>query len=118
MLSFVSDQSERAFVAGTQEAADVLRLLRLLIARVEGSGPSGVTLSSDEPLFQIAKQMLDASPEQRASTRTALMTLRDLVWRVDSVRSMLSPHIAEPAIAEALELLDTSDIHQFLRQEP
>jgi hypothetical protein len=104
-------------VPGTQEFADVVRLLRLLVGQVE-AGSSSVTLTRDSALFRTACRLLDASPEQRETTRTALMVLRDLVWRVDSVRNVLASNAADPVVAEALSLLDTSDIHLFLRQEP
>jgi hypothetical protein len=47
-----------------------------------------------------------------------MMVLRDLVWRVDSVRNVLASNAAGPAVAEAVNLLDTSDIHLFPRREP
>lgn len=118
VLNSNRDQSEAINVVREQEVADIVRLLRILFADVEAAGPSGVQLTTGSAVFHIARQMLDASPEQRASTRTALMTLRDLVWRVDTVRSVLSSYSSEPAIGEALSWLDTSDIHLFLRQEP
>jgi hypothetical protein len=118
VLNSISIRSGPIAVISEQEVADITRLLRLLVTQVENSGPAGVTLRPDAALFQIATKILNASPEERASTRTALMALRDLVWRVDSVRSMLAVNGADPAIAEALNLLDTSDIHLFLRQEP
>jgi hypothetical protein len=96
----------------------MMRLLRLLVAQAERAGSTGVMLTRDGALHQTARRMLDASPEERGTTRTAWMALRDLVWRFDSVRSMLSPHAAEPAVAGALRLRGTSDIHLFLRQEP
>jgi hypothetical protein len=46
------------------------------------------------------------------------MALHDLVWCVDSVRSVRSSDAAEPSIAEVHNLIDTSDIHLFLSQEP
>lgn len=108
--------SDLTVVPRAQEFADVVRLLRLLIGQVEAG--SGVMLTRDGALFQAACRLLDASPEQRETTRTALMVLRDLVWRVDSVRNVLASNAEDPAVAEALSLLDTSDIHLFLRQEP
>lgn len=109
--------SNSALAPRTQEFADVVRLLRLLISQVE-AGSSSVTLTRDSALFHAACRLLDASPEQRETTRTALMVLHDLVWRVDSVRNVLASSAADPAVEEALGLLDTSDIHLFLRQEP
>jgi hypothetical protein len=109
--------SDLTVVPRAQEFADVVRLLRLLIGQVE-AGSSGVMLTRESALFQTACRLLDASPEQRETTRTALMVLRDLVWRVDSVRNVLAANAADPVVAEALSLLDTSDIHLFLRQEP
>ena len=96
----------------------MMRLLRPLVAQAERAGSTGVMLTRDGALLHAARRMLEASPEERAGTRTAWMALRDLVWRFDLVRSMLSPHAAEPAVAGALRLLGTSDIHLFLRHEP
>lgn len=109
--------SDATVVPKSQEFADVVRLLRLLISQVEANS-SGVILTRDSALFHAACRILDASPGQRETTRTALMVLRDLVWRVDSVRNVLASNAADPAVSEALSLLDTSDIHLFLRQEP
>jgi len=43
------------------------------------------------------------------------MTLRDLVWRVDMFRELITQGAA---VEDTIELLDTDDIHAFLRQEP
>jgi len=118
MLRIIPDQPSADVVRGLQDPADLMPLLRLFVTQVQSSGQNGVTLTANSALFQTACRILDASPAERKSTRTALMALRDLVWRVDSVRSVLASHDAEPAVAEAIELLDTSDIHQFLGQEP
>jgi hypothetical protein len=118
MLRPIQGQPGPDVVPSLQYMADMMRLLRLFVTQVQSSGLNGVTLTVNSALFQTACRMLDASPAERESTRAALMTLRDFVWRVDSVRSVLASHDAEPAVAEAIKLLDTSDIHQFLGQEP
>jgi hypothetical protein len=117
MLSFKQDYSVGKS-DGDPEQADIKRLLRLLVTQIECAGESGVKLTADAALYRAALRTLEATPEMRASTRTALMALRDLAWRVDSVRFVLSAHSTDPEVAEALSLLDTSDIHMFLRQEP
>lgn len=117
MESLRQAASDPSSVAIGQQFADIMRLLRLVIDQVDANA-DGIRLTRDSALFHAAFGLLDASPEQRGSTRTALMVLRDLVWRVDSVRAVLRPHDAEPHVAEALGLLDTSDIHLFLKQEP
>lgn len=104
-------------VFGTQRFADVMRLLRLLIGQVE-AGSSDVVLTRESAMYQAACRLLDATPEHRAATRTAIMALRDLLWRVDTVRSILESHTNDPTIAEAVRWLETSDVHQFMRQEP
>jgi hypothetical protein len=118
MLRPIQDQPSSVAPLRLQDTADMMRLLRLFVTQVQSAGPKGVTLTANSALFQMACRMLEASPAERESTRTALMALRDLVWRVDSVRSVLASHDAEPPVAEAIKLLDTLDIHQFLRQEP
>jgi hypothetical protein len=109
--------SDSIRVPKSQEFADVVRQLRLLIGKVEASS-SSVTLAPDGALLHAACRLLDPSPEQREAMRTALMVLRDLVRRVDSVRNVLVSNAADPAVAEALGLHDKSEIHLFLRQEP
>lgn len=109
--------SSESPVPGTQEFADIVRLLRLLVGQVEAT-PSGVVLTRESVVYRAVCGLLDATPEQRAATRTAIMILRDLLWRADTVRSMLESRMNDPAIAEAVSLLETADVHQFLRQEP
>lgn len=101
-----------------REVADAVRLLRILVADIRAAGPSGVHLTATGALFQLACQVIEASPEERASAGIALTALREFVWRVDSVRSALSSYSSEPAIGEALNWLNTSDIHVYLRQDP
>lgn len=117
MLNLKRDFSAAVINNSDQETADITRLLRLLVAQIECAGENGVTLTPDAALYRAAVRILDASPEVRGSTPTATMALRDLVWRVDSVRFVLSAHTTDTEVAEALSLLDTSDIHLFLRQE-
>lgn len=120
-LGLISDNLNSALVpeaSDMQHRADCLRVMRFFVAEVMQAGPEGTVISTRSALFQIACRMLNDGPDERGSTRTALMALRDLVWRVDSVRSVLATHEAEPALTEALKLLDTSDIHLFLKQEP
>jgi hypothetical protein len=118
VLNSICDAPRVGVPPNAQEFADTVRLLRLLVAEVQRAGPAGFTLTAESALFQTACRMLDATPAERESTRTALMVLRDLVWRVDSVRNDLSRFSVDSKIAEALSLLDTADIHFFLRQEP
>jgi hypothetical protein len=118
MLRPIQDQPSPVASLRLQDAADMMRRLRLFVAQVQSARPTSITRTANSAFFQTACRILDASPTERESTRTALMALRDIVWRVDSVRSVRVSHDAEPPIAEANKLLDTSDIHLFLRQEP
>jgi hypothetical protein len=108
-------QSDQTTVPSGQRVADVMRLPRLVAAQVESAGSDGARLAAANGLLQAARRIPDASPEQGASAR---MPVRDLVWRVDSARFVRFAHGAETAIAEAVNLPDTSDIHLLLRQEP
>ncbi|WP_075214470.1 hypothetical protein [Mongoliimonas terrestris] len=97
---------------------DLLRVLRLLLTAVELSGDEGLRLTKDSPLVGLARTLVGGSGAGHHTTRTAIMALRDLVWRVDSARSLLEQRLDAAGRVELAALLTTDDIHVFLNQEP
>lgn len=100
------------------DVTDVIRVMRLLLTAVEMSGDEGLRLTNNSPLVGLARTLLGGTGTDHHSSRTALMALRDLVWRVDSARALLEPRLDAAGRAELAALLATDDIHIFLRQEP
>lgn len=100
------------------EVTDVIRVMRLLLTAVEMSGEEGLWLTNDSPLVGLARTLVGGGGANHHSSRTALMALRDLVWRVDNARVLLEPRLDPAGRAELASLLATDDIHTFLRQEP
>jgi hypothetical protein len=113
-----SDQIEQRCTREKRDSADVMQVLRLLVAKIEGAGSVGVRLTTEHEFFHAAKQTLTVTSAGRASARSLCAALGDLVWRVDCVRSVLSKPVMTPSLSEALDFLETSDIHHLLRQEP
>lgn len=105
------DEQERAWLV---EAA---RLMRLLLAAAEHAPDGILTLQSDAPILTLARRAVGATADDIESTRTAMMALRDLVWRVDSARGLLEQRLGEADRAEVGLLLATDDIHRFLDRE-
>ncbi|WP_181705308.1 hypothetical protein [Chthonobacter rhizosphaerae] len=66
----------------------------------------------------MARTLVGGSGADHHSTRTAMMALRDLVWRVDSARALLEQRLDAAGRMELAALLTTDDIHVFLKQEP
>ncbi|WP_181702133.1 hypothetical protein [Chthonobacter albigriseus] len=100
------------------DVTDVVRVLRLLLTAVEMSGEDGLRLTNDAPLVGLARTLVGGTGAYHHSSRTALMALRDLVWRVDSAKALLEQRMDAEGRAELAALLATDDIHMFLRQEP
>lgn len=98
--------------------ADLLRLLGLLVVAVDCAGPDGLRLTNGSALVALARTVIDGSARDPQATRSALMALRDLVWRVDVARSLIEPWLDEQRRGDLAALLDTDDIHAFLRREP
>ncbi|MBH0236608.1 hypothetical protein [Methylobrevis albus] len=105
------DEQERAWLV---EAA---RLLRLLLAAAEHAPDGVLTLAKDSPILSLARRAVGATADDIESTRTAMMALRDLVWRVDSARGLLEQRLDAAERAELGQLLATDDIHRFLDRE-
>jgi hypothetical protein len=112
------DPSTAPAAAPSDELAHVLRLMRLLLTAVDYAGDDGLRLTRDSAVVGLARSLVGGSGAAPHSSRTALMALRDLVWRVDTARGLIARHL-DPAGRTELELLlATDDIHQFLAQEP
>ena len=104
--------------ARCSDTAHVMRLMRLLITAVDHAGEDGLVLKKDAALVGVARSFVNASDSDVQSTRTAVMALRDLVWRMDTARSLIEPMVETDRRGEIAILLATDDIHQFLSQEP
>ncbi|BBE70612.1 hypothetical protein [Oharaeibacter diazotrophicus] len=107
----------RCPAAEAEDLGHVLRLMRLLLTAVDYAGTDGLTLERDSALVGLVRTLVGRQGTSPHSTRTAVMALRDLVWRVDTARALLSARVDEAGRRELDVLLDTDDIHLFLRQE-
>lgn len=107
-----------AAAAEVEDLAHVLRLMRLLITAVDYAGGEGLRLERDSALVCLARSIVAKTGAASHSSRTAVMALRDLVWRVDTARGLIGARLDDAGRREVDLLLATDDIHQFLRQEP
>jgi hypothetical protein len=114
----VSDQIEQSCTLDVRDSADAMQVLRRLVAQIERAESVGVRLTPEHELFHAAKQTLTVASAGRAGAHSLSAAVRDLVWRVDCVRSVLSYPVMMPSLSEAVDFLDTSDVHHLLRQEP
>jgi len=123
-MSVTTNDRDGSTGAGHRPAADgddlghVLRLMRLLLTAVDYAGADGLMLERDSALVGLVRTLVGRQGACPHSSRTAVMALRDLVWRVDTARSMLAARVDEAGRHELDVLLATDDIHLFLRQEP
>ncbi len=101
-----------------EDLSYVLRLMRLLITAVDYAGAEGLKLDRDSALVGLARSLVGKAGVSPHSSRTAVMALRDLVWRVDTARGLIGARLDEAGQRELDLLLATEDIHDFLRQEP
>lgn len=100
-----------------EDLAHVLRLMRLLLTAVDYAGEEGLRLTRDSAVVALARSLVGAPGSEAHSSRTALMALRDLVWRVDTARVLISAKVSPETRDEVDTLLGTDDIHDFLAQE-
>ena len=98
------------------DVSAVLRLVRLLISAVDAAGPAGLRFTSDSAIYCLARALLAEAVDDTGMARTTLMALRDLVWRVDTARAILGNGCNNGERLEIERMLDTSDVHLFLRQ--
>ncbi len=93
----------------------LLRLMQLVLAGVDASGSEGCRLTRDSAIVSVARALVGEATDWTAASRTATMALRDLVWRVDTARSLLLEAVGDRARKDVEALLDTADIHAFLK---
>jgi hypothetical protein len=92
--------------------ADLRALVRLLQASAAAGGGRLTNTSAGDDL---APDPSAAAGESGPDSRTALMALRDLVWRVDTARILIEPQLTAAGRADLAALLSTDDIHALLR---
>jgi len=97
------------------DSGALLRLMQLVLSSVEAAGEDGCRLTRKSAVVAVAKALVGEATDPTGVSRTAMMALRDLVWRVDTARALLSEKIGERARHEFDVLLDTTDVHDFLR---
>ncbi len=95
---------------------DVRALVRLLRAVQEAEANAGSErLTNEAAVDALARKIVAAAAGPEPGTRTALMALRDLVWRVDTARVLIEPRLEAAGFRELADLLATDDIHALLR---
>lgn len=99
----------------TDDSGALLRLMQLVLAGVDASGSEGCRLTRDSAIVSVARALVGEATDWTAASRTATMALRDLVWRVDTARGLLLDKVGDRARKEVEALLDTADIHAFLK---
>ncbi|MCM5552423.1 hypothetical protein [Pleomorphomonas sp. NRK KF1] len=97
------------------DSGALLRLMQLVLAGVDASGSEGCRLTRDSAIVSVARALVGEATEWTAASRTATMALRDLVWRVDTARGLLLDKVGDRARKDVEALLDTADIHAFLK---
>lgn len=100
------------------DLAHITRLMRLLITAIDHAGDDGLLLTREDALVGLARVLVKGEPHTLHTSRTSIMALRDLVWRVDTARALITQMVAQNQRAEIAILLATDDIHEFLSQEP
>lgn len=99
----------------SDDSGALLRLMQLVLAGVDSSGNEGCRLTRDSAIVSVARALVGEATDWTAASRTATMALRDLVWRVDTARNLLLDKVGDRARKEVESLLDTADIHAFLK---
>jgi hypothetical protein len=94
--------------------ADVRVLVRLMLAGADET-LHGSRLTNEAAIDALARRLIEAARGTDGRTRTAVMALRDLVWRVDTARVLIAPKLQEIGSGELADLLATDDIHALLR---
>lgn len=98
---------------------EALTLLRQIVEVVDQSPDGRANLSADSLTFSVARRILDSKERHVEIERTALMALRDLVWRIDTAKFFLRDAAKTQKDREltdmVLEILDTSDIDELVR---
>lgn len=99
----------------TDDSGALLRLMQLVLSSVDAAGADGCRLTRESAIVAVARALIGEATDQTSVSRTAMMALRDLVWRVDTARGLLIEKVGERARQELELLLDTADVHAFLR---
>ena len=97
------------------DSGALLRLMQLVLAGVDASGSEGCRLTRDSAIVSVARALVGEATDWTSASRTATMALRDLVWRVDTARGLLLDKVGDRARQDVEALLDTADIHAFLK---
>lgn len=113
-MSFAHDLPPKEPGASDDSGA-LLRLMQLVLAGVDASGSEGCRLTRDSAIVSVARALVGEATDWTAASRTATMALRDLVWRVDTARGLLLDKVGDRARKDVEALLDTADIHAFLK---
>ncbi|WP_127144029.1 hypothetical protein [Pelagibacterium montanilacus] len=96
-----------------------LALLRQLISAAEQSPQQQTCLSTDSLIYSVARKIIDDDEGHRRVQQTALMALRDLIWRIDTAKFLLRDAAKTRQIQELseilIEILDTSDVDSLVR---
>ncbi|HUG60415.1 MAG TPA: hypothetical protein VMP03_01145 [Methylomirabilota bacterium] len=94
----------------------MLALVRLMLASGCIEPETSTLLTNETAVDGLARKLTGETGGKVAGTRTAVMALRDLVWRVDTARVLIEPRLDAAGCAELAELLSTEDIHALLRE--
>ncbi len=118
MFAPVSDQIEQSCTRNVRDSADAMQVLRLLVAQIERAGSVGARRTPERELFHAAERTLTVTSTGGGSGESLPAALRELIWRVDYLRSVFSYLVMAPSRSEAPDFFATSDIHDLCRQEP
>lgn len=97
------------------DCGTMLRLMQLVLTAVDSAGADGYRLTRDSAVASLARALVGEATGGAGTGRTAMMALRDLVWRVDMARELLLGRVSAKEAKEVSSLLDTADIHAFIR---
>lgn len=101
---------------------EAIELLRKIIEAVDNAPGGRAQLASDSLTCSVARRILAEDESELETERTALMALRDLIWRIDTAKFFLRDATkAKPDqdLAEmVIEILDTSDMDALVRGGP
>ena len=112
----VGDGSIPPFDRADSATGDHLRALVRLLVAASGVAKDASRLTNDAAVDALARRIVAAAEASDAGPRTAVMALRDLVWRVDTARVLIEPRLSAAGCAELADLLATDDIHALLRE--
>jgi hypothetical protein len=98
------------------DGAALVRLARLMVSTIDAAGSEGLRLTPNSAVLSLARALVGEATDKSGMVQTAVMALRDLVWRVDTARSLLAQRSSPSDRREIEQLFDTSDVHAFLTQ--